>query len=96
MVAGHDLTCGTVAEHECNEPLCVRVGPGHVRVSTQAENLRYAVLNGRHDGNRPATVSTHRAERSLRIREALKGGWDARAFHAAIATPSPNQIPLFP
>lgn len=96
LIEGYDLSHGAVAEHECNEPLCVRVGAGHVRVSTQSDNLRYAVLSGRHDGNRPASMSTYRAERSLRIRAAIKDGWDARAFRAAISAAVENQLPLFP
>lgn len=96
LAEGYDLSHGAVAEHECNEPLCVRVGTGHVRVSTQSDNLRYAVQHGRHDGNRPASMSTYRAERSLRIRAAIKGGWNARAFRAAISAPVENQLPLFP
>lgn len=96
LIDGVDLTGRVVAEHECNEPLCVRVGAGHVRVSTQSDNLRYAVRNGRHDGNRVASVSTHRAQRSVRIRAAIKDGWDAAAFHKAIASPGDGQLPLFP
>lgn len=96
LIEGANLSDGVIADHECNEPLCVRVGTGHVRVSTQSDNLRYAVSSGRHDGNRVATASTHRAQRSLRIRAAIKDGWNAEAFHRAIATPDDDQLALFP
>ena len=46
LLAGQ-LADGVVAEHRCNEPLCVRVDPGHVVASTQSANLRYAVACGR-------------------------------------------------
>lgn len=87
---------GLVAEHFCNEPLCVRVCDEHVFPSTQSDNIRYAVRLGRHRGNSMG-VSDGRpqAERSQRIREALRKGWDSDAFYIAITAPSTNQQTLF-
>lgn len=95
LVAGERLDVTTVAEHACNEPLCVRVDDEHVHRSTQAANLQYAVRSGRHIGNVATVDSTHRALRSLRIRDALAAGWDADAFRAAITDTPPNHPTLF-
>ena len=94
MAAGVDLE-GLVAEHRCNEPLCVRVGPEHVSGATQSENLEYAVRNGRHRGTIEVVSSARRAQRSIRIREALRHGWNETAYHAACDGLDPDQLPLF-
>ena len=87
---------GEVAEHECNEPLCVRTGPGHVRKTTQRENLAYAVELGRHAGNRVAvTALSSRVERSRRVRDALADGWDEDKYRVAIFGVSDDQQTLF-
>lgn len=72
-----------VAEHRCNEPLCVRVGDGHVICSTQTENMRYAVACGRTRRPGERNVAADRVARSLAVRAAVAGGWNARAFAAA-------------
>ncbi|MCQ9334495.1 hypothetical protein NQ042_10505 [Corynebacterium phoceense] len=95
LSAGVNLPPGSVAEHACNEPLCVRVDDAHVHVSTQRDNLIYAVRSGRHLGPHAAVSSTNRARRSLRIRAALIDGWDSAAFYVAITEPAPEQPPLF-
>ena len=96
LAAGESFGPGEVAEHECNEPLCVRVGCGHVRTTTQRENLRYAVELGRHAGNRVAvTALSSRVERSRRIRQALRDGWDERRYREAIFGVDSNQQTLF-
>lgn len=33
--------------HDCDNPPCVRVGPGHLRLGTYAENMRDCVKRGR-------------------------------------------------
>lgn len=73
---------GVIAEHVCNEPLCVRVDSEHVRVSNQSANLAYAVRLGRHQGPRP-TSSVNRVERSQEIRRWLLGGGDPLALPAS-------------
>lgn len=96
LVAGESFSAREVAEHECNEPLCVRVGCGHVRKTTQRENLRYAVALGRHTGNRVAvTALSSRVERSRRIRNALRDGWDERRYREAIFGVDSDQQTLF-
>lgn len=96
LLSGIELSPGDVAEHFCNEPLCVRVDSEHVHVSDQSANIRYAVALGRHRGN----IKTVRAgeddrARSLRIRDALRGGWDSEKFARAIAGVPSNQLALF-
>lgn len=87
---------GVVAEHFCNEPLCVRVDSDHVFVSNQSDNMKYAVALGRHRGNRPAALEHNApAARSFRIREALKEGWDEEKFSRAIGQSSYDQPTLF-
>ncbi|MGW8592886.1 hypothetical protein ACWGLC_14395 [Dietzia sp. NPDC055877] len=95
LLAGQ-LREGIVAEQRCNEPLCVRVDPGHVIASTQSANLRYAVAGGRAgDTRRPATSYDRRA-RPVSVREALRHGWDPVAYAAASGiTPPPEHPALF-
>ena len=85
-----------MAEHRCNEPLCVRVDPGHVVASTQSANLRYAVACGRAGAIRNPGQHTDRHARSLAVRDALASGWDARAYSRACGNAAPlNTPPLF-
>lgn len=96
LVSGLEIGQSAVAEHHCNEPLCVRVEEGHLNVSTQSENIRYAVRLGRHRGNTPAVGSSvPRVERSRRIRSALAGGWNADRYLAAISGHPEEQLSLF-
>lgn len=95
LAAGIDLADHDIAEHACNEPLCVRVSAEHVHRSTQSANLHYAVERGRHDGSRLAVESSDRAARSLRIRDALASGWNEAAFRAAVDRHNERQLSLF-
>jgi len=92
LLAGQ-LADGVVAEHRCNEPLCVRVDPGHVIASTQTANLRYAVACGRAGDNRRPATSHDRRARSVAVREALRHGWDPDAYAAASGITPPPQYP---
>lgn len=92
LASGQDIE-GQVAEHYCNEPLCVRVGSEHVFASTQAANVAYAVRLGRHRGNL-RTVSEESA-RSLQIRAALAEGWDHEAYLRAVIEVDQDQSLLF-
>lgn len=95
LLAGQ-LADGVVAEHRCNEPLCVRVDPGHVVASTQSANLRYAVACGRTGAIRNPDQHTNRHARSLAVRDALAGGWDPEAYARASANAAPlGTPPLF-
>lgn len=44
--------------HDCEVRLCCSPAPGHVRISTQQENMRQAVARGRCRGPRPGLVDT--------------------------------------
>lgn len=95
QIAGQ-LHAGVVAEHRCNEPLCVRVHPAHVIASNQSANLRYAVACGRAGDTRTLTAPTDRRARSLAVRDALRDGWDPLAYAAASGvTPPPDHPTLF-
>lgn len=75
---------GMVAEHHCNETLCVRVHPEHLHPGTQTANVRYAVALGRHRGPRPGNVDPRgRHGRAVAIRGALAGGYDPVLLAAA-------------
>lgn len=86
---GEIIPSGRVAEHRCNESLCVRPGAGHVVVSTQSENLSYAVRTGRHIGNIPG-AGQDRVARSRRVREAVRNGWDLSTYQQACEPPEPQ------
>ncbi|MFD4184117.1 hypothetical protein [Rhodococcus sp. NPDC058514] len=87
---------GVVCEHKCNEPLCVRTGPGHLVQSTYSENVRYAIALGRLAGRSLLDgQGRSRYQRSLDIREALKNGYDENALFRAKTDPGPDQGILF-
>ncbi len=96
LASGVSIGSSDVAEHACNEPLCVRVSPKHVHRSTQSANLRHAVKRGRHIGNRPSVQSRRRAERSFRVRAALENGWDEQSYRLAVQPAIADQLELFP
>ncbi|MDN5757296.1 MAG: HNH endonuclease [Tomitella sp.] len=98
LAHGGELPAGTIAEHACNEPLCVRVGPGHLHLSTQAGNARAAVARGRHTGPYPSPWCVRdRVARSRAVRDAVAGGWDEVAYLAAayVGTRYADQPTLF-
>lgn len=96
LAAGLSIPDGFVVEHVCNEPLCVRVDPEHVQVTTQSKNILYAAELGRLS---PVGGGSHsamsRVERSRRVREAIKDGWDANAYKRAISGFNDDQLNLF-
>ncbi len=87
---------GMVAEHHCNETLCVRVHPRHLHPGTQTSNVRYAVSLGRHRGPRPGDVDPRgRYGRAVAIRAALVGGYDpVRLAHARDPHPAAGLFTL--
>ena len=87
------LDDGVVAEHRCNEPLCVRVDPDHVIASTQTDNLRYAVACRRTGPIRNPEHHIDRHARSLAVRDALTGGWNADAYARAKGNTAPLDAP---
>jgi len=86
----------TVAEHHCNETLCVRVHPAHLHPGTQSANLRYAVALGRHRGPRPGDIDPRGYyARALAIRASLNSGYDPiRLDHARNPHPCPGLFDL--
>lgn len=83
IATGKEIPQGLVGEHFCCEPLCVRPGSYHVRLTTQAENISWAVDRGRHLGSSPGSGSSGRALRSQLVRDAVRDGWDEDALRAA-------------
>ena len=72
-----------VAAHECDTPLCVRVGADHVHVSSQRDNMLHAIDARRHNGSARVVDSRRRRDRSL----ARRSGSDF--------IDDPDQLPLF-
>lgn len=89
LVAYGDSSAGTVGEHRCNEPLCVRVDDAHLIPSTQTANLLYAVACGRAGAHRVSGDGRTRAERSRAVRAAVSGGWDPEAYARASGETAP-------
>jgi hypothetical protein len=50
MALGRDLAPGMVSRHRCDNPPCIR--PSHLQEGSQTENVREAVMRGRHAGFR--------------------------------------------
>lgn len=92
LLAGQ-LGDGVVAEHRCNEPLCVRVDTDHVIASTQTANLRYAVACRRTGTIRNPEHHIDRHARSLAVRNALQGGWNETAYAKACGNTAPLDTP---
>lgn len=96
-IAGVDITdTDMIAEHRCNEPLCVRLGRSHLIESTAASNSWYAVASGgvRRDDvgvNVGGTDTRSRVQRSLDVRDAVRSGWDPQAYQRA-ARPRINPL----
>lgn len=93
-VSGVDISDeNLVAEHVCNEPLCVRVGANHLIASTREHNVTYASLTGRLRGSLPGLDSGGRTrhQRSVDVRAAVRDGWDEAAYEAA-ARPVENPL----
>ena len=52
LAEGFDALAGAeVLAHQCDNPLCQRVGPGHVVASSYAENRREWVIRREHAGS---------------------------------------------
>lgn len=88
--AGYDIANSElVGDHRCNEPLCVRVGDGHLIASTRDANSQYASLTGRARGRRRGVDTEHRTrvQRSRAVRHAVENGWDEQAYRHAAQRP---------
>lgn len=93
LLIADQLTDGVIGEHRCNEPLCLRVDEGHLIASTQAANLRYAVTCGRTGIIRTLLHRQDRHARSLAVRAAVAGGWNAVAYARASGNTTPLDTP---
>ena len=93
LVIAGELDAGAIGEHRCNEPLCVRVDPGHLIASTQSANLLYAVACGRTGIIRSLAERHDRQARSLAVRDAVSGGWDPVAYARASGNAAPLDTP---
>ncbi|QXU56350.1 hypothetical protein KXC42_24445 (plasmid) [Rhodococcus sp. LW-XY12] len=92
LIAGQ-LREGVIGEHRCNEPLCVRVDPGHLIASTQSANLLYAVACGRTGIIRNPAERRDRHARSVAVRDAVAGGWYAGAYARVSGNTAPLDTP---
>ena len=103
---GHgSVPAGATLLHDCEVRLCCRFGVGHVRVSTQAENMRQAVARGRAVGPRPGMGDVRgRVGASRAVQAALReaGGSDPVVLAGVLARtlaegdPLADQLTLFP
>jgi len=96
VLAFGELEEGVTLLHDCDVRLCVRTGPGHVRVGTQGENMRQAARRGRARGPRPGLVDVRgRVGASRAIQQALRASTDrspdglARVLAEALAAGDP-------
>lgn len=78
-----------VADHRCNEALCVRCGPGHLIASTREANMAFASISGTARGRRPGwgLENRTRLDRSRAVRAAVADGWDEEAYRLARSEP---------
>jgi len=84
VALGRRLWGDEVASHGCDEPLCVRVGEGHIRLASQAENIEEMRARGRRVG-RWALDGRSRADRSREIRAAVRAADQAGTDPVAAA-----------
>jgi hypothetical protein len=77
VLAYGELPAGATLLHDCDVRLCVRTDPGHVRISTQAENMQQAAQRGRARGPRPGLVDVRGPVRASRaVQDALRASTD--------------------
>ena len=87
MVAAHVL-----ALHECDNPICTRVGPHHIVSGDQRHNMARMVSMRRGGSGRVirGPLRDLRRQRSVALREAVRAGWDAAAVEAALLGGQPT------
>ena len=94
------IDAGVVAMHECDNPLCVRAGAGHVVPGSQADNLAHMANMGRGGGRGygrglSGLDREARRARAHALRAAVAHGWDDRAVQEALGLAMPGQLNLF-
>jgi hypothetical protein len=66
MTLGRDLLPGMQANHECDTPLCCRVGPGHVYEGTHSQNMQDRHNRGRYPTRYASRLLPDEHVRSIR------------------------------
>lgn len=86
VVAWGPMSAGATILHDCDVRLCVSTAAGHVRVSTQAENMQQAAARGRARGPRFGDVDVRgKAGASRAVQDALRASPDRTAAGLALA-----------
>ena len=85
-VAWGPVAAGATILHDCELRVCVSTADGHVRVSTQAENMQQAAARGRARGPRFGNVDVRGSGGASRaVQEALRASPDRTAEGLALA-----------
>ncbi|BBX37553.1 hypothetical protein MMAG44476_37328 [Mycolicibacterium mageritense DSM 44476 = CIP 104973] len=81
-----------LALHECDNPICTRVGPHHIVGGDQRHNMARMVAMRRGGSGRVirGALRDLRRQRSVALREAVRCGWDACAVEAALLGNQPT------
>jgi hypothetical protein len=92
------LSGATLALHECDIPVCVKVAtadavPLHVVAGTQRDNM-IRMAQTRRGGGRPVVLRRdsvrERRARSVALRDAVRDGWDSERVAAALLGTQPT------
>lgn len=90
-----ELERASVLGHRCDNPLCQRIGAGHVVRSSHTENRRAWAARRRLAGG-PLTDRRGSRGRSTAVRDALRGGGALAAVVAAVGLADDGvQLPLW-
>ena len=84
-LAAGKLAAGVLALHQCDNPICVRVGEQHIIAGTQGENMlrRVQMRRGVQRTLRLGDLRGVRRQRSVALREAVRDGWNGESVEAA-------------
>ena len=87
------LAAGILALHECDNPICTRVGDRHIVEGSQGHNMIRMARMRRGGVNRVLRLGDMRCvrrDRSVALREAVRHGWNAEAVEAALLGSHPT------
>lgn len=94
LTSGGFLPAGVLALHECDNPICVRVGERHLAAGTQSDNISRMARMGRGGGGlgrpRHGDLRDARRARSVALRAAVRDGWDPQAVESALIGDHPT------
>lgn len=84
---------GSTHLHDCDVRLCCRVGSGHVRIGTQAENRRHAVERAKRSGNAARIAGRGAVATSKAVQAAVRAAQNGSPadLSAAIAAVLPDE-----